>query len=98
MAAYDSEKQKIFVEEGLRHLDNQEFKKCTELGGMGKITAEKLAELGIVYAHNLIGQYMVNNMDDEATSHWLKTEIGVARDDLRATIIATMRKWCDRYL
>jgi len=41
---------------------------------------------------------MVNNMDDEATDHWLENEVGVTRKDLRTTIIGTMRKWCDYHL
>jgi hypothetical protein len=41
---------------------------------------------------------MVNNLDEEATDHWLKTEVGVKREDLRKTIVGTMQKWCDRHL
>lgn len=62
------------------------------------MTGWKLKDRGFDYAHQLIGQYMVNNMDDEATALWLENEIGITRPDLRKILIDTMRKWCDRHL
>lgn len=94
----DSRKQKDFVEGGLKDPATQEYVPVTHIGGVGKVTGEKLSELGFTYAYNLIGQYMVNGMDDEATSHWLQHEVGVRRRELRDDIIGTMRKWCDRHL
>jgi hypothetical protein len=65
---------------------------------VGKVTGEKLRDRGFDYAHQLIGQYMVNNMDDEAMAFWLENEIGIKRPDPREILIGTMRKWCDRHL
>eukprot|EP00035_Acanthoeca_spectabilis_P019881 m.430054 g.430054 ORF g.430054 m.430054 type:complete len:105 (+) comp17111_c0_seq1:215-529(+) len=95
---WDSKKQQTFVEAGLKDPSTQEYKKCIEMGGVGEVTAKKLSDLGFDYAYNLIGQYMVNNMDDEATNHWLENEVGVKQKNLRASIVGTMRKWCDQHL
>lgn len=95
---WDSQKQKDFVEGGLKDPATQEYRPVTDIAGVGKVSGEKLSDLGITYAYNLVGQYMVNNMDDEATSHWLENEIGIKREELRAHIIDTMRKWCERHL
>ena len=75
----------------------QEFKPVTSMP-VGKVTGEQLNDQGFVYAYQLIGQYMMNSMDDEATDHWLENVAGVKRKDIRATLVATMRKWCERHL
>ena len=65
---------------------------------VGKITSEKLRDRGFDYAHQLIGHYMVNNMDDEAMAFWLKNEIGIKRPDLRSMLIDTLQQWGERHL
>jgi hypothetical protein len=41
---------------------------------------------------------MVSSLDDEAMDHWLENEVGVKKKDLRATVVGTMRKWCEAHL
>ena len=96
--AWDSVRQRDFVERGLRDPATQEFRPVTAIGGVGKHTEARLAELGFPYAYQLIGQYMVNSLDDEATAHWLETEVRVLRKDLRRTIVRSLAMWCDRHL
>lgn len=95
---WNSPKQKDFIEGGLKDPATQEYLPITAMSGVGKVTGEKLIDRGFDYAYNLIGQYMVNSRDREATSHWLENEIGVKRPDLRAVILNTMDRWCDRHL
>jgi len=65
---------------------------------VGNVIGEKLMKIGFNYAHQLIGQYMVCNMDDKAMDCWLRDEIGIMQSDLRQVVINTMQKWCDRHL
>ena len=95
---WDSEKQKVFVLSSMKDPITQEFKPITDLAGVGKCTGEKLISLGFEYAYQLVGHYMVSSMDDEAIDHWLEEEAGIKRSELRATIINTMRKWCEHHL
>lgn len=95
---WDSPKQRDFVLGGLKDPATQEYYPVTSMGGVGKVTGEKLCDLGFSYAYNLIGQYMVNSLDEEATSHWLENEVGVKRKELRTQILNTMNKWCERHL
>lgn len=83
---------------GMKDPATQEFKPVTDLGGVGKVTGEKLIDLGFTHAYQLVGQYMVNSLDDEATDHWLENEVGIKRRELRECLIGTMRKWCERHL
>lgn len=95
--AWDSTRQKYFVENGTTDRVTGEKVLLTAMP-IGKVIAEKLNRFGFVYAHQLIGQYMVYNMDDKVMDRWLRDEIGINRSDLRQVIINTMRKWCDRHL
>lgn len=92
-----SEKEKQFVLGGLRDPTTQEYRPIEALP-VGKVTGEKLRDCGFNYAYQLIGQYMVNSMDDEATDFWLENEIRIKRPDLRDTVISAMRRWCDWHL
>ena len=94
---WDSQKQKDFIDRGITNMVTGEKVLITALP-VGKVTGEKLKDHGFYYVHQLIGQYMVNSMDDEATSHWLENEIGIKRPDLRELLIGMMRKWCDRHV
>jgi hypothetical protein len=95
--AWDSPKQKEFVEGGLKDPLTQEYKPCTAIAGIGDVSSIKLKEVGFIYAYHLVGQYMVNNMDDKATVYWLEHEILIARKELRDTIVRSLRLWCDRH-
>jgi predicted flap endonuclease-1-like 5' DNA nuclease len=95
---WDAEKQKDFVERGLKDPATGEYVSVTKIWGVGKVTGEKLADAGFVYAYQLIGMWMTNSMDAEATDGWLENEIRVKRPELREAIISTMQKWCDRHL
>jgi len=97
LEAWDSPKQKHFVENGMTDRVTGEKVLVTALP-LGKVIGERLARFGFNYAHQLIGQYMVCNMDDKAMDCWLRDEIGIKRSDLRQVVINTMRKWCDRHL
>lgn len=96
---WDSQMQKDFVERGrLKDPVTGEFLPVTSIGGTGRVTGQKLADLGFPHAYQLVGQYMVCSLDDEAFGYWLKTEVGVQRPDLRHTIVGSLRKWCERHL
>ena len=82
---------------GLRDPATEEYRPIEALP-VGKVTGMKLRDRGFDYAYHLIGQYMVNNMDDEATAFWLENEINIKRADIRDRVISTMRRWCERHL
>ena len=95
---WDMIRQRHFVQYGLKNATTQELKLVSEIEGIDKAAELKLAEAGILHACQLIGQYMVNSMDNEITDYWLEHTIMIKRPDLREVIINTMQKWCDRHL
>ncbi len=94
---WQSQKQKDFIEGGLKDPATGECRPIIAMP-IGKITGEKLIDRGLVYAYQLIGQYMVYGMDDAVTDQWLENEINITRPALRRTLIRTMRKWCDPHM
>lgn len=95
---YDSMAQMEFVEGDLKDPATQEYLRVGRVAGVGRVTEFKLIDRGFSFAYQLIGQFMVNSLDAEATEHWLEHEIGVKRPDLRHTIVRSMTLWCDRHL
>lgn len=95
---YDSMAQMVFVEGDLKDPATQEYLPVGIIAGVGRVTELKLKDCGFSFAYQLIGQFMVNSFDAEATEHWLENEIGVMRPELRHMIIRSMALWCERHL
>ena len=51
--------------------DNGEWKPVTAIAGIGKEHKKSLCAIGMTKAYHVIGQYLVNNMDEEIFKQWL---------------------------
>jgi len=84
---WDSVKQQRFVEGALTSHGSI-------LNIVGQHAATKLKALGITQSHQLVGFYMVQNLDDDKFKHWLEHTVGISHRPSREYYTNTVRKWC----
>merc|ERR1712000_265365 len=75
-----SKKHEAFVSEPMG-----KNKKVEDVAGIGETAKERLNEIGMIYAYNLFGQYLVLDRDEEAFTHWLKKTTKLNSNHLEAT-------------
>eukprot|EP00036_Acanthoecidae_sp_10tr_P004678 CAMPEP_0182947946 /NCGR_PEP_ID=MMETSP0105_2-20130417/59419_1 /TAXON_ID=81532 ORGANISM="Acanthoeca-like sp., Strain 10tr" /NCGR_SAMPLE_ID=MMETSP0105_2 /ASSEMBLY_ACC=CAM_ASM_000205 /LENGTH=99 /DNA_ID=CAMNT_0025088225 /DNA_START=44 /DNA_END=343 /DNA_ORIENTATION=- len=92
-----SKKISAFVDEGLRDPKTQAFKPVTAMGGVGKATEGKLAEINIKFAYELIGHYMSLSMNGDMMTEWLTETVGI-QAKYAGDIVFTCKSWCDEHL
>lgn len=95
---WDSVRQQRIVERGLTDRDTGERLPIEAMAAVGSVSGAQFRDAGYDYVYQLVGEYMVNSMDDEATDHWLRNKIGIRRPDLRQTIVRTLQMWCERHI
>eukprot|EP00041_Stephanoeca_diplocostata_P003135 m.32099 g.32099 ORF g.32099 m.32099 type:complete len:99 (-) comp14078_c0_seq1:182-478(-) len=93
---FTSGKQRSFVEEGLKDPATQEYKAIDTIGGVGDVSAGKFKAKGYNYAYNLVGQFMLFSLDEELMMDFL--EDFQPKKQHRASIVATLKMWCDQHL
>lgn len=83
---WDSSKQQRFVE--------GKTADASVLNIVGQHAASKLEAHGITKAHQLVGFYMFQDLDDDKFKHWLEHTVGISHKPSLEYYTSTVRKWC----
>jgi Barrier to autointegration factor len=70
-------------------------KLCIELPGIGKIYSNKLEQYEIIYAYQLVGQYLVLKKDSILMNSWL-VDLGINKNNSKA-IVDTLESYCNSH-
>lgn len=84
---WDSSKQQRFVEGNVEP-------DASVLTIVGLDAASKLKAHGITKAHQLVGFYMLQDLDDDKFKHWLEHTVGISHKPSLEYYTSTVRKWC----
>lgn len=86
-----SQKHKAFSGEPMRD------KPVEDLAGIGAVLASRLKEQGFNKAYNVLGQFLLLEMDQELFCDWLKDSIK-ANSKQSKDCHACLKAWCDEFL
>jgi hypothetical protein len=71
-------------------------KDVTSVAGIGYVAATKLKEIGFVKAHQLFGQFLVLDMNEESFSSWLNDSTGLSANHVQACYNC-LKEYADTY-
>jgi len=87
---WDSNKQQRFVEGKMARGPVGDI--------VGQNAASKLKAHSVINAHQLVGLYMFQNLDDDKFKHWLEHTVGISHKPSLEYYTNTVRKWCTHHL